>query len=170
MRTLMFIVLVLALWAGLKHFGIGPGPSKADLAAGKLHSEGFLEARVRFSANGKTIDMVVVEEKPPLADCQDSARQQSLTAACPAGLKCEVVQFGCTSTVDARYVKLLARQPTHLAYTHAAIKDAGPPRSMASVVWGLTVEESTAFCQRMVATSELAKKEGLTLSCVAARS
>lgn len=169
MKFVVFIVLVLALWAGLKHFGVAPGSNKADIAAGKYHSDGYLEARVRFSANGKTIDMVVVEEKPPLTDCQDSARRQSLTAACPAGLKCEVVQFGCTSKVDARYTKLLTRQPTHLAYTHAAIKDAGPPRSMVSVVWGLTVPESLAFCQQMVSSSGLGKKEGITLSCVEAR-
>lgn len=169
MKFVVFIVLVLALWAGLKHFGVEPGNNKADLAAGKYHSDGFLEARVRFSANGKTIEMVVVEEKPLLTDCQDTARRQSLTAACPAGLKCEVVQFACTAKVDARYTRLLARQPTHLAYTHAAIKDAGPPRSLASVVWGLTVPESLAFCQQMVATSELGKKEGITLSCVEAR-
>jgi hypothetical protein len=170
MKFVVFIVLVLALWAGLKHFGVEPGNNKADIAAGKYHSDGYLEARVRFSANGKSIDMVVVEEKPPLTDCQDSVRRQSLTEACPAGLKCEVTQFGCSSTIDARYQKLLAKQPTHLYYTHGAIRDAGPPRSIAMVVWGLTVPESQLFCEQMRSTSDMSKKEGLTLSCIASRS
>lgn len=169
MRFIVFIVVVLALWAGLKHFGIGPGTSKADIAAGKLHSEGFLEGRVRFTAGSKTIDMVIVEEKPPLTDCQDAARRQSLTEACPVGVKCEVVQFGCTTAVEERYKKLLTKQKTHLVYTHADIRDAGPPRSMAMVVWGLTVPESLAFCQQMVSSSELTKKPGVSLSCVDAR-
>ena len=160
MKFLLFVAIVVGLWLAIRGF-----PSKEGEAA-SLHHEGFLEVRATIEFGSTELEMVVIEEKPLLSDCEDSSRFSKVVDSCADEMRCEVTRMECKSTVDKRYLGMLDKRPIHLHYAHVDIAEENTSRSGVMVVWGLTVPDSKIWCRSITSDREAVARANSTWSCI----
>jgi len=110
----------------------------------------YAEARVSLHVNGRELEMVAIREKPTAGECSGTDGPQFVKDFCKAGgPQCKLVSSECTNTLQQRYIKMLAKQPVSVPYTHFTIPRDSTEHKLVFVGWGLTVDESNLICQGM---------------------
>lgn len=153
----MWKVLLGVLVAGfLLHRFAADWSARPAPDAGAVHAMpaagGYLEARVLMRSPHLEVEMVAVSDRPTAAQCANGADAIRAILQCTDGATtCEVKSVLCRPDVDLRYRKMLDRRPAALRYAHLQFgADDALARSRAVIVgWGLTVEQSQAFCNAL---------------------
>jgi hypothetical protein len=142
--------------------GIHPGAAKP---AGANAYEGYIEVRMLLKGPQREIEMVAIEERPPLADC-DSDVSARIAKLCPAKVNCEIKSRECTTSVEPRYLKMLDQKPASVHYAHMQIDpDSASPRRAIVLGWGMTEQESLAVCGSIKASANKNIKNGV-ITCI----
>lgn len=162
MKALIFVAVVVVLWLAIR--GIQPQPSTVE--ASTPRSEGYLEVRASMKFQSASFEMVIVEEKPLLEHCKNPQRANKIVSACPEELNCAVTKVECKSSVDNRYLNMLAAKPAHLHYAHLSQGKAPARRNAVLVVWGMTETDSMFLCQSILSDPELAKDPETDAQCI----
>lgn len=164
------IVAVLVLgFAAYRIVGKLPAAS-AGAAAGQPVYEGYLELRMLMKTEQREIELVAVEEKPFVADCETQDAGSRITALCPGGGKkgvgCSLKSLECSAQIEPRYQKMLDGQPVSTHYARVETNDRGStPRRAVVLGWGMTEDESLQLCNAIRASAGK-KISGGTVSCI----
>ena len=163
MRSLIFFaVLGAILWAA---YDMNRGSNSAEAQDGE-RTEGYMEVRASMKLQSHDFELVIVEEKPLLAECMKPELAQSIVDSCPAEMQCAITQFSCSGSVDRRYLNMLAGKPGQLHYTHVAMGTPEKPRNAAVVVWGVSQEGAMTVCRSLVSDPKLTERLRARPRCV----
>ena len=122
----------------------------------------YMEARIKFKVQNRDLTMVLVGKMVDLADCETRGKitWQGVFEKCTT---CNFIDYQCKTELTTRYQALFAKQPTHTSYV---VADRGTrfERDGRMIVWGLSKNESTEFCNYMKTT--IKQKYSGQVSCI----
>ena len=138
----MILFLALAIGLGYYFYTTSTNPSE-------ISNPYYMEAQIKLKVQNRDLTMVLLGKMVDKSDCETRGKitWSGVLKDCET---CEFVNYQCKTDLTVRQQILFNKQQTHTTY---AVADRGTrfERDGRMIVWGLSKNESTEFCNYLKA-------------------
>jgi hypothetical protein len=135
-----FIIAVILAAAGYLIYAKRPVKQNEPIVYG--------EARITFNVPGREIEAVAIGQRYGTKECRRDSPVEKFNEMCGNDSFCVETKYECKVDVDAQYKGMLDKQAARTHYVHLQHKTNDLEGIL--LFWGLTDEESQAFCSQFI--------------------
>jgi hypothetical protein len=152
-KFLFFMVLIIVGVASLVHYQKSRRLANNAEPPETISNPVYAEAYTAINFDGASFEQIILVEAIDQADCRhvrDVLEQgpDFKSGAIHAGQSWQLQSLECKTALSPRNTRLLENRPMYLTYLSIA-RGSKIDRETRMIVWGLIVEQSDMFCERM---------------------